>query len=94
MSKKPDVPLGHVVELSPLAFDVWDAMQCGKLLSAPIAPSALPQSAREVVKLLRLIANQAKTVSEILDAANEIEASIEPNWSGAGKRPSTRRKES
>ncbi len=92
MSKKPDVPLGHVVELSPLAFDVWAAMQRGKLLSAPIAPCALPQSASEVVKLLRLIAT--KTVSEILDAANEIEASIEPNWSGAGSRPSTRRKES
>ena len=93
MSKKPDAPLGHVVELSPLAFDVWAATQPGKLLSAPIAPCALPQSAHQLVKFLRLTVGQAETVSEILDAANEIEASIEPNWSGAGSRPSTRRKE-
>lgn len=87
MTRKTDILLGIAVELSPLAFEVWQAMQAETLLSAPVAPCVVPRQAHHLVNLLRVVASRAATVQEISSIADELEASIEPNWSGAGSRP-------
>lgn len=87
MNIKTDIRLGEAVELSPFTFAAWEAMQCETYLPAPVAPCVVPGQARHLVNLLRVIASQTTTVQKILDAADELEASIEPRWSGAGSRP-------